>query len=296
MTETCCFDPDQIRHSRYKTLVHQHENWGNVRAHLVKRTGLQRQETRIAHAKYTFLMNLKGEARLGENFIDGRRISFAARRPGSIVYIPAQSEWTGWDEGDATASYLLVSVEREFADRTFERTASHRLAKLPPSIGFRDSAIEMALQKIANELKYPDPISVTMVESQAAQLFVRLMRLNGVNHEPAKGGLSSFDLKRAVGMIEASGDQKPSLADLAREIGVSRFHFCRAFKQSMGMTPHAFIAQRRLERSADMLRSTDLSATEIALECGFGSSSHFTVAFKRAFGASPTEFRRRWRI
>ncbi|MBY5775484.1 helix-turn-helix transcriptional regulator [Rhizobium leguminosarum] len=296
MRETFCFDPDQIRPSRYKTLVHEHESWGNVRADLVKRTGLQRQETRIAHSRHTFLMNLKGEARLGENFIDGRRISFAARRPGSIVYIPAHSEWTGWDEGDATASYLLVSVEREFAACTLGEIASDRLAELPPSIGFRDGTIEMALQKIAIELKYPDPISVTMVESQAAQLFVRLVRLNGLNQEAVRGGLSSFDLKRAIGMIETSGHQRLSLGDLAREIGVTRFHFCRAFKQSTGMTPHAFIVQRRLKRSSDMLRSTDLSATEIALECGFGSSSHFAIAFKRAFGTSPTEFRRSCRV
>lgn len=296
LTETCCFDPNRIRRARHKTLVHQHESWGNVRADLVKRTGVQRQETRISHSKHTFLMNLKGEARLGEDFIDGRRISFAARRPGSIVYIPAHSEWTGWDEGDATASYLLVSIKREFADRTLGEIASYSVAELPPSIGFRDSSLEMALQKIAIELKYPDPLSAMMVESQATQLFVRLMRLNGINQEPAKGGLSSFDLKRAVHMIESSGDRRPSLADLAREIGVSRFHFCRAFKQSTGMTPHAFMAQRRLERSADMLRSSELSATEIALECGFGSSSHFTIAFKRAFGASPTEYRRSCRI
>ncbi|TIP93629.1 MAG: helix-turn-helix transcriptional regulator [Mesorhizobium sp.] len=69
----------------------------------------------------------------------------------------------------------------------------------------------------------------------------------------------------------------PPLADLANEVGVSRFHFCRAFKQSTEMTPHAFIAQRRLEHSADMLRSTNISATEIAMECGFGSSSHATL-------------------
>ncbi|TIU71589.1 MAG: helix-turn-helix transcriptional regulator, partial [Mesorhizobium sp.] len=68
------------------------------------------------------------------------------------------------------------------------------------------------------------------------------------------------------------------------------------FKQSTGMTPHAFIAQRRLVQSADMLRSTDLSATKIAMECGFASSSHLTTAFKRAFGTNTIEFRRKSRI
>ena len=139
-------------------------------------------------------------------------------------------------------------------------------------------------------------ISVTMVESQVMQLLVQMVRLNGSHHEPAKGGLSAFDLKRALAMIESSSDDIPTLADMAKEVGVSRFHFGRAFKQSTGMTPHAFIAKRRLERSAEMLRSTNKSATTIAMECGFGSSSHFTIAFKRAFGVSPTGFRRKCRI
>ncbi|WP_245468402.1 MULTISPECIES: helix-turn-helix domain-containing protein [unclassified Mesorhizobium] len=243
-----------------------------------------------------FLINLKGAARRGEDFINGRRVSFSVRRPGSIIYIPAESEWTGWDEGDALASYLLVSIAREFAEQTFEGSASYRLAEVPPWIGFRDSTMEMALQKIAAELRFPDPISVTMVESQVTQLFVQMVRLNQTGHQPVKGGLSAFDLKRVVGMIESLSDGGPTLADLAKELGISRFHFSRAFKQSTGMTPHAFIARRRLERSADMLRSTNLSATGIALECGFANSSHFTTAFKRAFGTNPIEFRRKCRI
>ncbi|WP_292572497.1 AraC family transcriptional regulator [Mesorhizobium sp.] len=238
-------------------------------------------------------MNLKGAARRGEDFIDGRRVSFSARRPGSIIYIPADREWTGWDEGDTTASFLLVSIDREFAEQTFGGSAFCRPAELPPWIGFRDSTIEMALQRIADELRYPDPISATMVESQVAQLFVQLVRLNRNSRQPAKGGLSAFDLKRVMAMIESLSDDRLTLADLARELGISRFHFSRAFKQSTGMTPHAFIARRRLEQSADMLRSTNLSATRIAMECGFSSSSHLTTAFRRAFGANPIEFRRK---
>lgn len=293
LAETFYLNPNIIRPSRHRTLAHQYESWGNIRADLISRTGLQRQETRVAFPWHMFLMNLKGAALRGEDFIDGRRVSFAARRPGSIIYIPAESEWTGWDEGDAIASYLLVSIERGFADQTFAGTAFCRPAELPPWIGFRDSTIEMGLQTIAAELRYPDPISVTMVECQVAQLFVHLVRLNRTCHQPAKGGLSAFDLKRVMAMIESSSDGRPTLADLAKEVGISRFHFSRAFKQSTGMTPHAFIARRRLEQSADMLRSTNLSATRIAMECGFSSSSHLTTAFRRAFGANPIEFRRK---
>lgn len=290
-----CVDPNQIRPSQHLTLTHRCENWGQVRAHLVRRTGLQRQETRISCPRHVFLMNLQGAARIGEDFVDGRRISFAPRRAGSITYMPAGIDWTGWDEGDATASYLLVSIEQGFADEMFGSTVRHRPAELPPSIGFRDGTVEMALQRIAMELRQPDSISATMVEGQVKQLLVQMVRLNGVYREPSKGGLSPFDLRRTLAMIESS-DGTPTLAAFAKELGISRFHFCRAFRQSTGKTPHAFIAQRRLERSAEMLRSTSLSATEIAMECGFGTPSHFTIAFRRAFGASPTEFRRRCRV
>lgn len=296
MAETFCVDPEMIRPSRHQTLTHQSGTWGNIRVDLIRRTGLERQETRIAQTRHTFLMNLKGAARRGEDFIDGRRIPFSVRRPGSIIYIPADSEWVGWDEGDASASYLLVSIAQEFAEQAFGASTFHHPAGLPPWIGIRDGTMEMALQKIAAELRYPDPISITMVESQVTQLFVQMIRSKRTCVQPAKGGLSAFDLRRVVAMIESLSEDRPTLARMAKELGISRFHFSRAFKQSTGMTPHAFIAKRRLEQSADLLRSTKLSATQIALECGFASSSHFTIAFKRAFGTNPIEFRRKSRI
>lgn len=154
----------------------------------------------------------------------------------------------------------------------------------------------MALRRIIGELRQPDPISATMAESQATQLLAHMLRLNGTSGRKAKGGLSSFDLKRAIAMMEALADKGPTLTELAKEAGVSPYHFLRAFKTSTGMTPHAFMAKHRLEKSAGMLRSTSMTATEIAMECGFASSSHFTVAFKRAFGTCPKDFRRQSRI
>ena len=292
MTETYDFQPDEVRRSDHSTLVHQHINWGMVRAHIVKRTGLARQETRIAPDQHSFLINLKGGARSGEDFVEGRSVGFTPRRPGSVVFVPAHREWTGWDEGDATGSYLFVSVDTTFIE---EALGSKHLTGLKPAIGFRDNMIEDSLQRIAAELNNPDPISVTMAESQAVQLFVQLLRLNGVGLEPAKGGLSPLNLKRINAIIESRPANPPSLEELVREIGVSRRHFFRAFKQSTGKTPHSYVAEHRLKRAVDLLRTTDLSATDIALGCGFASSSHFTVAFKQALGTGPSEFRRRWR-
>lgn len=290
MREIGFLDPGSIRRSRHQTFVHQYQDWGSVRGDLIKRTGLERQETSLARSDHVFIMNLMGTVSRGEDVVDGRRFAFVPRRAGSVIYIPAGSEWTGWDEGDATASYLLVSIGRQLAEQVFEEKLRQRLPNPAPSIGFRDSAVEMALQRIAVEVTHPDPLSVTMAESQAMQLIVQMARLSGIPQMAAKGGLSSFDLRHTLAMID-SFDKPPTLPELANAVGLSRFHFWRAFKQSTGMTPHAYMAKRRLEKSSEMLRSTTLSATEIAMACHFGSSSHFTTAFKRAFGVTPSEFR-----
>lgn len=292
MTQTRDFDPGATRRSDHSTLVHQHLDWGAVRADIVKRTGLTRQETYLSAERHSFMINLQGEAREGEDFVEGRRIAFMPRRPGSIIFLPAHNEWRGWDEGDETGSYLFVSIDTTFIEHAI---GADHIVSLRPAMGFRDTIVEACLRRIGAELKSPDPISVIMVESQAVQLFIQMVRLNGVGHEPAKGGLSPFDLKRVVAIIEDRPANPPSLDEMAGEIGVSRRHFSRAFKQSTGKSPHAFLAANRLERAVDLLRTTEKSATEIALECGFASSSHFTSAFKKAYETGPLEFRRRWR-
>ena len=213
MTETRDFDPGEARRSGHSTFVHQHLDWGVVRADIVKRTGLARQETRVSAEQHSFLINLQGEAKSGEDFVEGRRVAFTPRRPGSVVFLPAQSEWRGWDEGDATGSYLFVSIDPAFIDRAL---GPDHVACLRPAIGFKDPMIEACLHRIATELKNPDPISVIMVESQAIQLFIHMVRLNGLGLEPAKGGLSPFDLKRVISTIENRLADPPSLDEMAK--------------------------------------------------------------------------------
>ncbi|AYD04885.1 AraC family transcriptional regulator [Neorhizobium sp. NCHU2750] len=292
VSQTDEFRPEDVRRATQRTLVHRYMDWGTVRADLVKRTGLFRQETLLAPKHHVIMINLMGDAKVGEDFIDGKRVTFTPRRPGSIVFVPACREWRGWDEGDRTGSYLMVAIRRAFVAKFF---GIDHFPDLKPVLGVRDPAIESSLQLIAAELAHPDPISRMMVESQAIQMFVNLARLRLLALEPAKGGLSSFDLRRTVATIESRVADPPSLDELAQEIGLSQRQFFRAFKQSTGKTPHAYMLEHRLERAADLLRTTDRLAIDIALECGFASPSHFTTVFRNAFATSPIEFRRNWR-
>ena len=113
--------------------------------------------------------------------------------------------------------------------------------------------------------------------------------------EPAifKGGLTRLRLNRALEYIQANLDGEIHLEDLGRAAGLSPFHFAKLFKQSTGSTPHQYVVQRRLERATELLRSTEVNLSEVALECGFADQSHFANVFRRFVGVTPSQYRAR---
>lgn len=86
-----------------------------------------------------------------------------------------------------------------------------------------------------------------------------------------------------------------SIEALAREAGMSSFHFLRLFRHLFRETPHQLLIGMRLERAKTLLRETDLAITEICFECGYESLGSFSALFRREVGCSPREYRtQRW--
>ena len=100
--------------------------------------------------------------------------------------------------------------------------------------------------------------------------------------QPTMGGLSPKVLLRAIERLRSDSDADVSLAALASDAGLSRFHFCRAFKESTGLSPHAWLRQHRLEQAMNMLRDTDASIASVAAELGYASQTAFAAAFRRS--------------
>ena len=98
-------------------------------------------------------------------------------------------------------------------------------------------------------------------------------------------------VEQAKGMIADDPAQLIRLADLARRAGCSPFHLCRAFRQVTGLTISAFRRSMRLRLALDRLRDGHDDLTSLAFDLGFASHSHFTAAFRRQFGLTPSRFR-----
>jgi AraC family transcriptional regulator len=143
---------------------------------------------------------------------------------------------------------------------------------------------------MTSELQMHDSTSIPHFDSSRA--WVEIAGLPELEHRPRRG-LSRRALNRACSYIAENLGERFTLDDLARQAGVSRFHFARLFRVSTGDSPMAYLLKSRIERAKQMLLQDDRPVCEIAAVLGFCDQSHLTRTFRRLTGVTPREFARR---
>jgi AraC family transcriptional regulator len=130
-------------------------------------------------------------------------------------------------------------------------------------------------------------------EELAVSLAVRTIRLAaGLSPDQRPLPLNAeARVSRTVREIDRRADAALSLATLATEAGLSRYHFLRTFERLTGLTPHQYVRRTRLREAATRLLTESGRVLDVALDCGFGDVSNFNRAFRTEFGVSPRVFR-----
>lgn len=140
----------------------------------------------------------------------------------------------------------------------------------------------------------------TMLLSRTASIPILLIAIRpGADLHPSyapqarhhRSGLGASRRRLIVEHIETHLDEELRLGNLAKLANLSRHHFCRAFKATFGVPPGRYITERRIDRAKTLLRDSRRSITEIALDLGFASHSHFTDAFRKITGITPSRYR-----
>jgi AraC-like DNA-binding protein len=99
-------------------------------------------------------------------------------------------------------------------------------------------------------------------------------------------------LRRARDLMDLRFADPLDLEQMAAQAGFSKFHFARAFKDAYGETPANYLSRRRVERAKDLLRSANLTVTEVCMLVGFSSLGSFSSRFSEMVGTSPSAFQR----
>src|SRR5215831_17477893 len=102
-------------------------------------------------------------------------------------------------------------------------------------------------------------------------------------------------LSHARKFIDESYHLPLDLTKISRQACLSRYHFLRLFRDAFNTTPHQYLIQRRIERAKELLRSRNLSITDVCFEVGFESLGSFSSLFRKRVGHAPAIYRRRER-
>jgi signal transduction histidine kinase/AraC-like DNA-binding protein len=113
-----------------------------------------------------------------------------------------------------------------------------------------------------------------------------------LSNPPALGAATQRLVRQAIAYIEARYAEPIRREDIARQVSISPDYLTDCFHQELGMTPIAFLNRYRIRKARELLDTTDLMVTEIAMATGFSGVSYFTRTFHRAVGISPRAYRR----
>jgi AraC-like DNA-binding protein len=93
-------------------------------------------------------------------------------------------------------------------------------------------------------------------------------------------------------LLRETGEDTLSVAQVADEVTVSRYHFIRRFEELFGATPHEYRVRARIERAKELLARGEHSVTETCLAVGCTSLGSFSTLFRKHVGSSPSDYRR----
>jgi len=152
-------------------------------------------------------------------------------------------------------------------------------------LGFNDHRLMRIAQLLVTECTSSRPTSRLYIDSLSLALFSALVLPEDVPE--VRGGLAPWQLRRVLDHLQANITRDVPLADLAGIAKLSTSYFCRAFRTSVGVTPHQWQLNARIEVAKNLMMDTSHPLSLIALETGFSDQAHFSRVFRKVTGFNP---------
>lgn len=219
------------------------------------------------------------------------RAAFALR-PGQCLISPAGRPIL--IDATGTIGFLGVAFAWDRVRGSIEEESGRSMPDLGPLHNrvIDDPVVRALTLEISSEIESGAVSGDLFVDSLLTALVARLLRVGEARREAR--GLRDRELQMLREFVNDRLASPIELADMARLVHRSRFHFARLFRESTGVPPHEFVIRARVDRARDLLRGAcgERSVAEVAREVGFCSSSHMTRHFVRLVGVTPSVWAR----
>ncbi len=217
--------------------------------------------------------------------------------PGEIGSMSVQPlETTRWRlEGMVSFAHLFVPVALmgQVSASLYDRDFSAEHIAVPWAT--RDERLFAAVNAVRSGLQVAEP-SGLLLDSWAlilSEILVSRFSSHAKRHARLPNGrIPSRAIARVVDYVEAHIERDLDLEELAGAASMSVYHFARRFRETVGLSPHAYVLSRRMRRAEALLARAQPSIAQIAIACGFSSQAHLTTVFRTRLGVTPGQYRR----
>jgi AraC family transcriptional regulator len=268
--------------------------WDGMTAEIVQATRPEKIEFRFRAQLHLLAVYEQGIRSDGETFVDGLPRSKLRDVRRKLTFVPAGHVYHDeWQEPRVLTRVLYLYFDPAKMPTHHETNAVP--ATLAARLFFEDATLSDTALKLKRAIERAGANSSLYLEALGIVLAHELIRLNAGPPRievPMRGGLAAWQQRVITTYIEEHLAEQISLTNLAGLVSLSPYHFCRAFRQSFGTPPHRYHSSHRIERAKTLLVESASPVTEIGLAVGFGETSSFTAAFRKATGQTPTAYRR----
>ena len=191
---------------------------------------------------------------------------------------------------------MSVFIELPLLQRALEEVfgADAPRARLRDISAFTDVALNSLIERLREELmrRHASPLFLQGLAQAIAIHLARNYAETGNESRRGSPSLPGYKLRRVTDWMAEHVAEEFNLAQLAAQVGLSKFHFDRLFKTAMGMSPSRYYINLRMDEARRLLRETKKSVVDVALDVGYANPSHFAQLFRRETGLSPSDYRR----
>jgi AraC family transcriptional regulator len=219
-----------------------------------------------------------------------------ARLPfGGISITPAGMPFSRkWDRA---AKGLVLQVDQEFLTSIAGGTSRGKLDLCPGHCVIDPVIFNLSISLVTEGAKQR-PYGTAYGEAIAMALGAQLVRHYSQTSNKAifprfrRTDFGKQTLSRVLDYLNINLGEDITISRLARLADMEPYQFVRSFKRTMGVTPHRYIVENRIEIAKRQLRTSERSITDLALELGFATPNHFSSVFRKLVGTSPRLYRR----